>query len=130
MGNRAVLTFSTAANAPCIYLHWNGGMASVEGFLSAARTLGLRRMQSQAETMDQLATMIARHFFGVDVGMTVYRERYGQSDANNYDNGVYKLAPDLTISGRIYKLRMDEIDPVKAREIHDYITAKAPIFND
>jgi len=42
MGNRAVITFATYTNAPAIYLHWNGGRASVEGFLSAARQLGLR----------------------------------------------------------------------------------------
>jgi hypothetical protein len=41
MGNRALLTFSTEPTAPAIYLHWNGGRASVLGFLKAARQLGI-----------------------------------------------------------------------------------------
>jgi len=41
MGNRAVITQSTADSAPAIYLHWNGGRASIDGFLQAARVAGL-----------------------------------------------------------------------------------------
>ena len=34
MGNRAVLEFKDQSNQPNIYLHWNGGRASVEAFLN------------------------------------------------------------------------------------------------
>ncbi len=32
MGNRAVLQFGQSRNSLGIYLHWNGGKASVQGF--------------------------------------------------------------------------------------------------
>lgn len=130
MGNRAVLTFSTSKTAPAIYLHWNGGRASVEGFLDAARALGLRHATNPTATMDRLAGMLARHFFGTDVGMTVYREEFGRTDADNYDNGTYILAPDLTIKSRMHTRHGEEINQEKTREIFERLTAAAPAFND
>ena len=51
MGNRAVITASTAPDAPSIYLHWNGGRDSVEGFLKAARDLSIKG--TSAESFDR-----------------------------------------------------------------------------
>ena len=132
MGNRAVITFSTYTNAPAIYLHWNGGRASVEGFLSAARQLGLRHArtpQAQTEALDQLAEMLARYFFRCNVGMNVYRLHYAGSDRDNGDNGTYLLGHDLTIIERFYKPGPDEINPAKTAAIAELITATAPAFN-
>ena len=132
MGNRAVITFSTANNAPAIYLHWNGGRASVEGFLSAARQLGLRHAptaQAQTEALDQLAEMLARFYFRCNVGMTVYRLHYAGSDRDNGDNGTYVLGQDLTILARLHHNRGEEINREKTAAIIEQITAAAPIFN-
>ena len=132
MGNRAVITFSTYTNAPAIYLHWNGGRASVQGFIDAARALGLRHAPTaaaQTEALDQLADLIARHFFRCNVGMTVYRLHYAGSDRDNGDNGTYLLGRDLTIIDRLYKAGPDEIDPAKTAAIAERITASAPAFN-
>jgi len=132
MGNRAVITFDTADNAPAIYLHWNGGRASVQGFIDAARALGLRHASTdaaQTETLDQLAELLARHYFRCDVGMTVYRQQYGASDRDNGDNGTYLLGRDLSIIERFYKPRPDEINPAKTAAIAERITASAPAFN-
>lgn len=134
MGNRAVLTFETSAKAPAIYLHWNGGHASVEAFLAAARHLGLRHARTpaqQLQAVDFIAAIAARHYMGCDVGETVYREAYGCTDADNGDNGVFLLADDLSINGRRFvRARMrEEIDPVKTAEIFEHIIARAPIFN-
>jgi hypothetical protein len=132
MGNRAVITFSTANNAPAIYLHWNGGRASVEGFLSAARQLGLRHAptaQAQTEALDQLAEMLARFYFRCNVGMTVYRLHYAGSDRDNGDNGTYLIGRDLTIIDRFFKPRAEEINREKTAAIIEQITAAAPIFN-
>lgn len=132
MGNRAVITFNTARNAPAIYLHWNGGRASVQGFIDAARALGLRHAPTaaaQAETMDKLADLIARHFFGSYVGFNVYREQYGTTDRDNGDNGTYLLGRDLSIIERLYKAGPDEINPAKSAAIAERITATAPAFN-
>ena len=132
MGNRAVITFSTANNAPAIYLHWNGGRASVEGFLTAARQLGLRHAptaQAQSEALDQLAEMLARFYFRCNVGMTVYRLHYAGSDRDNGDNGTYLIGRDLTIIDRLFKPRAEEINREKTAAIIEQITAAAPIFN-
>jgi len=112
MGNRAVISFCTGKSAPSIYLHWNGSRPSVEAFLKAARHLGLNesilnfhddtRYDVQAEVMDKIAEMIAKHFFDCEVGRTVYRETYGNSDADNGDNGVYLIDRKLDIIGRVY----------------------------
>ena len=117
MGNRAVISFCTGKSAPSIYLHWCGSKPSVEAFLKAARHLGLNqsildahddsRYDVQAEVMDKIAEMIAKHF-SVEVGRTVYRETYGNSDADNGDNGVYLIDRNLKIIGRIYNRYPDE----------------------
>ena len=116
MGNRAVITFSTYTNAPAIDLHWNGGRASVEGFLSAARQLGLRHArtpQAQTDALDQIAEMLARYYFRCDVGMNIYRLHYAGSDRDNGDNGTYVIGRDLTIIERLFKPRAEEINHVK-----------------
>lgn len=132
MGNRAVITFDTADNAPAIYLHWNGGRASVQGFIDAARALGLRHAPTaaaQTEALDQLAELLARHYFRCNVGMTVYRLHYAGADRDNGDNGTYLLGHDLTIIERFYKPGPDEINPAKTAAIAEIITASAPLFN-
>ena len=132
MGNRAVITFNTARNAPAIYLHWNGGRASVQAFIEAARALGLRHApttKAQAETMDSLAELIARHFFRCNVGLTVYRQQYGSTDRDNGDNGVYLLGRDLSIVSRLYKTGIEEINQAKTAAIVEQITTTAPAFN-
>ena len=132
MGNRAVITFSTANNAPAIYLHWNGGRASVEGFLSAARQLGLRHARShqeQTETLDNLAEMLARFYFRCNVGMTVYRLHFAGSDRDNGDNGTYLLGQDLSIAARLHHTRGEEINRAKTAAIVEQITTTAPAFN-
>ena len=132
MGNRAVITFSTYTNAPAIYLHWNGGRASVEGFLSAARQLGLRHArtpQAQTEALDQLAEMLARFYFRCNVGMTVYRLHYAGSDRDNGDNGTYLIGRDLTIIDRLFKPRGEELNQAKTAAIVEQLTTTAPAFN-
>ena len=46
MGNRAIISYREDGQdkqlAPSIYLHWNGGRDSVEAFLEASQTLGIR----------------------------------------------------------------------------------------
>ena len=116
MGNRAVITFDTFPKAPCIYLHWNGDLASVAGFLLAADQLGLALPDDlpipDAKTwlMDALADMIARRFFQCPVGQNVHRTEYGRAYCDNRDNGVYIIDMYLQIVGRRYQPVPDEID--------------------
>jgi hypothetical protein len=132
MGNRAVITFSQHKTAPCIYLHWNGGRASVEAFIKSAKHLGLHVCKNEYEehkVMDLLAEMIATHFFETKVGMTVYREQYGISDTSNSDNGVYVLDSKLNICKRILNGSHEEIDNAKTLAIFENIVSRAPAFN-
>ena len=99
MGNRAVVTMSQTDDAPCIYLHWNGGRASVEGFLKSAKMMNLQTAD-QAKFFDEFAQIIAKYFFGCEVGMHIYREEYGRADTDNWDNGVFVIDSALRIVGR------------------------------
>jgi hypothetical protein len=132
MGNRAVITFSENKASPCIYLHWNGGRASVEAFIKAAKHLGLHVCKNEYEeykVMDLLAEMIATHFFATEVGMTVYRHEYGSADTDNWDNGVYVLDSNLNIRKRLFKRSGEEIDSEKTFAIFENIVSRAPAFN-
>lgn len=137
MGNRAVIAFvGSTDKSKCIYLHWNGGRASVEAFLKAARYLRLNKLDrrwgyvDQERAMQQLGTLIARHFFGHDTGMTVYVEDFGYADKDNGDNGLYTISEDYYIVGRRYISGGEEVNPEKTRAIFDQIVERAPIFND
>lgn len=124
MGNRAVLTFSNTPSAPCIYLHWNGGRASVEGFMGAARALGYHeRGYSAPQLIDALAELIATHFFGVEVNKVhVYVERFGEADTDNWDNGTYILnEKDLQVIGRMFFKGQEEWDQDKTTQIMHHI---------
>lgn len=132
MGNRAVITFSQHKTAPCIYLHWNGGRASVEAFIKSAKHLGLHVCKNEYDehkVLDLLAEMIATHFFESKVGMNVYREQYGRADKDNGDNGVYVLDSNLNICKRIYAKAYEEISVEKTQAIFENIITRAPAFN-
>ena len=114
MGNRAVITFSTAPKTQSLYLHWNGGRASVEGFLEAAR-------QTNQTTIPAIAELVAAHFFETRVNeSTVYTQPYENADTDNGDNGVYVLDTGLNIVERLFA-RSEEIDADKTAEITERI---------
>ena len=127
MGNRAVITASTAPDAPSIYLHWNGGRDSVEGFLKAARDLSIKG--TSAESFDRFAHVLARYFFGCEIGNHVYRQEFSKADADNWDNGTYVIDGNFKIVDRLFK-RHGEQYGHKSAAIAADITARAPIFND
>lgn len=100
MGNRAVITRNTNPTAPCIYLHWNGGRDSVEGFLMAAKAAGFKN--DTAKDWDAFANYLAAYFFECQVGMTIYREPYGRADTTNSDNGTYLVNAQWDIVQRLH----------------------------
>lgn len=128
MGNRAVITFTNHNTSPCIYLHWNGGRASVEGFLKAAKTLGITpdKFNHESEFLDAFAQLIAERFFNGKVGMTIYREKYGAAHTDNWDNGVYVIDNALEITGRIFMRGTEEINQEKTEEISNSIVNWQP----
>jgi len=122
MGNRAVITFSAASSAPCIYLHWDGGRCSVQAMLDAARHLNMdaplqgmgdpMRFDAQAKVLDAIADMVKRW------GGSAYRETYGSADTDNQDNGVYYIDEELQIVKRLFKRHDEEIDEAKQQRVY------------
>lgn len=137
MGNRAVIAFVGATDkSKCIYLHWNGGRASVEAFLQAVRKLKINPFDRRWGLVDeerairQFAGLIGPWFFGNDPGYTIYVEDFGYADKDNGDNGTYVISEDFYIVGRRFSPSREEVNPEKTASIRDEILARAPIFND
>ena len=137
MGNRAVIAFTNSANnSKCIYLHWNGGRASVEGFLQAVRELKINPLDrrwgrvDEERAMRQFAGVVGPHFFGNDPGFTIYVEDFGPADKDNLDNGLYWISEDFYIVGRKFARDSEEVNLEKTAAIREQILARAPVFND
>ncbi len=115
MGNRAVIT--TGPYKPSnvgIYVHWNGGRASIEGFLQAAQELGFRA-PPDPYGIARLAQIIA-NYFGDD-GLSVGVDLNKNLDTDG-DNGVY-LLDGWKIAGRHngFAIGDEEVNPAKTAEI-------------
>lgn len=85
MGNRAVIT--TEDKKIGVYLHWNGGRDSIEGFLGYCKQAGFRSPDDDCYGWARLCQVIA-NYFGPD-GLSVGIDLYDNLDRDNGDNGVY-----------------------------------------
>ena len=101
MGNRAVITTKENFdnNGVGIYLHWNGGRDSVEGFLKYCDLKGFRSPETDDYGWARLAQIIA-NYFGGD-GLSIGVNRVDKLDCDNGDNGTYFIE-DWKIVGRRY----------------------------
>lgn len=96
MGNRAVIT--TEKKEIGVYLHWNGGRDSVEGFLKYCKDQGHRPPETDCYGFARLCQVIGNYFGGTtSLGI----DRYENLDTDNGDNGVY-IIRDWEIVGREY----------------------------
>ena len=106
MGNRAVIAFvndkgKKDKNSVGIYLHWNGGRDSVEGFLQTAKDYKLR---SGSYGVARLTQIIANGLGGtLSLGVDMLKNL----DCDNYDNGVYWIDQNFNIVDREYISRPD-----------------------
>ncbi len=111
MGNRATLKFKDEANQPNIYLHWNGGRASVQAFLNVAKAMELRADSYGVARMCQ----IIGNFFGGNLSLGC------SNNLGDYsDNGIY-LIKDFVIVGREKFDGEEEIDEEKTKSITHFI---------
>lgn len=94
MGNRAVI--ATEKKDLGVYLHWNGGRDSVEGFLAVCKELGHRPPESDCYGWARLCQVIA-NFIGGTTSIGI--NRYEELDTDNGDNGVY-IIKNWEIVGR------------------------------
>lgn len=94
MGNRAIITTKEnyENNGAGIYLHWNGGRDSVEGFLLYAKLQGCRGGDYALARL----TQYIGNWFGGTLSLGLVPARCGAGD----DNGVYIINDALEIIDR------------------------------
>ena len=96
MGNRAVIT--TEEEKIGVYLHWNGGRDSVEGFLAVCKELDHRCPEDDCYGWARLCQVIANFMGGTtSIGISTL----DKLDCDNGDNGMY-IIKDWKIVGRKY----------------------------
>ena len=98
MGNRAVIKCKQGSNLG-VYLHWNGGRDSVEGFLATCDIRGYRAPEADNYGWSHLCAVCVM-FFGFD-GLNIGIDEVDRLDQDNCDNGVY-IIEDWHIVGREY----------------------------
>lgn len=131
MGNRAVITTAPFNSSNVgIYVHWNGGRASIEGFLKACRDLQYGDPSLDDSYAMARLTQAIGTFFGCSgsLGIGVV----SQLDADNGDNGTYVIGEGWEIVERLHAdTQYDEVDLAKtdaiAATIVERITAAAKV---
>ena len=100
MGNRAVITTRKDLKDIGVYLHWNGGRDSVEGFLTYCKIKGYRPPEYDNYGWAYLCTTIG-NFFGQS-GLSLGIDVASKLDCDNWDNGTY-IIKDWKIVDRLYQ---------------------------
>ena len=85
MGNRA--TIATKNKDLMVYVHWNGGRDSIEGFLKFCELKGFRAPESDSYGWARLVQVIA-NFFGAD-GLSIGISKFNAGTCEGCDNGLY-----------------------------------------
>ncbi len=106
MGNRAVITTNENLKETGLYLHWNGGRSSVEGFLAFCKMKGFRCPEDDNYGWAYLACVCC-NFFGSGTSCGV--DACTHLDCDNYDNGVYVIR-DWMIVGRKFQRGKEQLD--------------------
>jgi hypothetical protein len=110
MGNRATITAAPFDRSNvAIYVHWNGGRASIEAFCKAAKELGYRDPASDpAYGLARLTGLIAT-YFGLDGETSLGIGTVDQLIEAGDDNGCWVIGGDWEIveqrgcNGRVIK---------------------------
>jgi hypothetical protein len=88
MGNRATIVFDEYKpneNQTALYLHWNGGRASIEGFLKATRILMDTRGQDATYNRARLTQVIGTYMVG-NLSFGLMENAFDPGD-----NGIYVI---------------------------------------
>lgn len=127
MGNRAVITTTPYRDTNIgIYVHWNGGQESIEGFLRAAKALQYRAPgEDETYGMARLVQAIGL-FFGGDCSLGIGVN--SALDTDNGDNGTWLIGPGWEIAGRLgsrAKIKpLSDEEEAKAEAIANTIVAR------
>lgn len=121
MGNRAIITAAPArAGNVGIYVHWNGGQESIEGFAKAAEQLLIRDpSEDPVYAMAQLTRLIG-NFFGGTLSLGIGKV----SELDPGDNGIWALGKGWRLEQARcrYAARVEKLSP-EDREKRDSIAA-------
>lgn len=86
MGNRATMTVKGSGVE--IYLHWNGGRASIEGFCQACKELGFRSPAADHHYASAYLVAVCGVFFGDGLSLGVAKTgTFAAEDNGNYEIG-------------------------------------------
>jgi len=101
MGNRATITAAPFDRSNvAIYVHWNGGRASIEAFCKAAKELGYRDPASDpAYGLARLTGLIAT-YFGLDGETSLGLGTVDQLIKAGDDNGCWVIGEGWRIKER------------------------------
>jgi hypothetical protein len=125
MGNRAVIT--TEKRDIGVYLHWNGGRDSVDGFLCYCFMKRYRQPEKDCYGWAYLCTVIGNYMDGSGLSLGV--DKLENLDCDNWDNGMY-IIKDWHIVGREY-FKGSEQDTYNlsrfVRDVNEAQPAKAQI---
>lgn len=119
MGNRAVIT--TEVKDLGVYLHWNGGRNSIEGFLLYCKLKGYRCPEDDCYGWARLCQVIGNFFRD---GLSVGIDRYNRLDTDNGDNGTY-IIKDWQIVGKEFK-PLDKLDIGQVKSMLEAINNSMP----
>lgn len=124
MGNRAVITIAPFRKSNIgIYVHWNGGRASIEGFLKACRELEYRDPAYDSGYATARLTQAIGLYFGGSTSLSL--GVVGDLDVDNGDNGTYVIGKGWEIVERRYASpEHDEVDAEKTDLIAAVIVAR------
>jgi hypothetical protein len=142
MGNRAVIVTEKnfTNNGVGVYIHWNGGRDSVEGFLKYCELRGFRSPDTDCYGYARLIQVIA-NFFGAD-GLSVGVDTIDHLDCDNGDNGVYIIKGWEIVDRQYFDWKeqteyelndmlhaIDEAQP-KEQQLGDFLSAKEVDLKD
>lgn len=97
MGNRAVITDKQKQIG--IYLHWDGGRDSVEGFLKYCKFKEYRNPNEDCYGWARMCQVIA-NYIGGDLSIGI--DKFENLDADNWDNGTYVIDENWEICERMF----------------------------
>lgn len=129
MGNRAVITTAPYSDTNVgIYVHWNGGRESIEGFLEAAKELGYRSPgEDNSYAMARLVQAIGV-YFGGELSLGV--DLCSNLDTDNGNNGTYLIGPDWEVVGRKFFDGEDEVDEERTKAVAARIVRRTRLIEE
>ena len=125
MGNRGVIRLNQPGMEQYLYLHWQGGRDSVEGFLEVAKELRLPPNNQGLKALAHIINDVAfeqTEFNWPEKQLTVYIEEGSGEGKDLGDHGIYVVDLDWNIVGREGRNQEEgylDGKPFKEQDVYD-----------